>query len=143
MPKSLRDTSRLFRHHTAVSCRRIAKLDSKLYEVTDDEKIRLLNDAVRDINYALTHIEYSPGSESNLNLLNSLANAYFDLAEAEAARGAKPELIAEIRRLANDATRRAYEENPTNSFVVETYVKNLLQSARVLRRWRLSSALRH
>lgn len=129
MPRTLRDTSRLFRHHMAVSRRRIAKLDAKLYWVTDDERIKLLNDAVIDITFALTHIQYTPGSESNLNLLNSLANAYFDLAEAEAARGATPERIAEIRRLANDATRRAYDENPTNSFVIETYVKNLLQSA--------------
>lgn len=129
MPKPLRDTSRLFRHHTAVSSRRIAKLDARLYGVTDDERIKLLNDAVRDLNYALTHIEYTPGSESNLNLLNSLAHAYFDLAEAEAARGATPERIADIQRLANNATRRAYEESPTNSFVIETYVKNLLQSA--------------
>lgn len=63
-------------------------------------------------------------------MLNSLANAYFDLAEAESAVGAAPERIDEIRRLANDATRRAFEENPANSFVIETYVKNLLQLAR-------------
>ena len=129
MPRALRDTSRLFRHHLAVSRRRVAKLDAKFYRITEDERIKLLNDAVIDINYALTHIEYTPGSESNLNLLNSLAHAYIDLADVEAARGATPERIAEIRRLANDATRRAYEENPTNSFVIETYVRNLLQSA--------------
>jgi len=129
MPKPLRDTSRLFRHHTAISSRRIAKLDEKLYNVTQDEKISLLTEAINDINYALTHIAYVAGSEPNLNLFNSLANAYFDLAELETARGAKPELIAEIRQLANDATRHAFDENPTNSFVIETYVKNLLQSA--------------
>jgi hypothetical protein len=131
MPGSLRDTSRLFRHHTAISRRRIAKLDERFYEITLAERITLLNRAIDDINYALNFIDYSPGTESNLNLLNSLANAYFDLAEAESQLGADQTRINELRKLANEATRRAYGENPTNSFVIETYVKNLLSSARV------------
>ena len=130
MPGSLRDTSRVFRHHTAISRRRVAKLDERFYGVTNSERISLLKEAIEDINYALMHIAYTPGSEPNLNLYNSLANAYFDLAEAESVAGAAPERIAELRRLANDATRMAYEESPTNSFVIETYVKNLLHSAR-------------
>ena len=76
-------------------------------------------------------IDYTPGSESNLNLLNSLANAYFDLAKTESERGAPSERILELRRSANDATRKAYGENPTSPFVIETYVKNLLQSMEV------------
>lgn len=129
MPRSLRDTSRVVRHHTAISRRRIAKLDENLYGVTSKDKLALLNDAIEDISYALTFIEYTPGSESNLNLYNSLANAYLDLAEAESLSGAPRERIAELRRLADDATRRAYSENPTNSFVIETYVKNLLEDS--------------
>lgn len=130
MPRSLRDTSRLFRHHTAISRRRISKLDEEFYGVTQDERIRLLDRAIEDINYALNFIDYTSGSESNLNLLNSLANAYFDLADAESIRGTSRERIRELQRLANEATRRAYAENPTNSFVIETYVKNLLQTAK-------------
>lgn len=130
MRRSLRDTSRIFRHHTAISRRRITKLDENLYGVKDEDKVTLLNDAIEDINYALNFIEYTPGSESNLNLFNSLAKAYLDLAKAESATGAPREKITELRRLANDATRKAYEENPTNSFVIETYVENLLESAR-------------
>jgi hypothetical protein len=126
MPRALRDTSRLFRHHVAISRRRIAKLDERLYNITQEEKHELLLASVEDLNYALLHIEFTPGSESNLNLLNSLAHAYFDLADVEASLGAPRERILEIRRLANDATRRAYDESPTNSFVIETYVKNLL-----------------
>lgn len=131
MPRPLRDTSRLFRHHTAISRRRIAKLDEAAYGVTPDERISLLSRAIEDINYALNSIDYTPGSESNLNLLNSLANAYFDLADAESVSGASRGRIEELRALANDATRRAYAENPTNSFVIETYVKNLLQTAKI------------
>jgi hypothetical protein len=130
MPGSLRDTSRLFRHHTAVSRRRIAKLDELTYGVTNDERIVLLKRAIADINYALNFIDYTRGSESNLNLLNSLANAYFDLAEVELNEGASPSRILELRTLGNEATRRAYAENPTNSFVIETFVKNLLHTAR-------------
>ncbi len=127
MPRSLRDTSRVFRHHTAVSRRRIAKLDEQFYGVGNEVKINLLSKAIEDIKYALNSIDYVAGSESNLNLYNSLANAYFDLADVESAMGASNEKVVDLRRLANDATRKAYEENPTNSFVIETYVKNLLR----------------
>ena len=130
MPRSLIDTSRIFRHHTAISRRRIAKLDDRFYGVTSSDKLSLLKRAVDDINYAIRFIDYSPGSESNLNLFNSLANAYFDLAKVEERSGSSRERLAELRRLASEATRRAFEESPTNSFVIETYVKNLLQEAR-------------
>ena len=131
MPRPLRDASRVFRHHTAISRRRIAKLDATYYGVTDEAKLDLLNRAIEDIKYALTFIDYEPGSESNLNLYNSLANAYFDLADLEMERGAPRERILELRGLASESTRNAYDESPTNSFVIETYVKNLLQSARI------------
>lgn len=130
MPRPLHDGSRVFRHHAAVSRRRIGKLNATYYGVTTEDKLALLSGAIDDINYALTYIDYAPGSESNLNLYNSLANAYFDLADVEMEVGAPRERIGELRRLANEATRKAYEESPTNSFVIETYVKNLLQSAR-------------
>ena len=128
MPRPLRDTSRVFRHHTAISRRRIAKLDERFYGITTGDKGDLLNKAIEDINYALAYVDYTPGSESNLNLLNSLANAYLDLAEFESLRGAERTRVLELRQLANDATRKAYAESPTNSFVIETYVKNLLES---------------
>ncbi|MDQ3776811.1 MAG: hypothetical protein M3461_21905 [Pseudomonadota bacterium] len=130
MPRSLRDTSRVFRHHTAISRRRVARLDEQFYGVKNDDKVALLNVAIEDINYALSFIEYTAGSESNLNLFNSLANAYLDLAQVESERGAPDERIIKLRRLANDATRKAYEESPTSAFVIETYVKNLLANAR-------------
>ncbi len=129
MPRSLRDTSRVVRHHSAISRRRIAKLDETFYGVTQEDKFALLTGAIEDITYALTFIDYAPGSESNLNLFNSLANAYLDLAEVESVAEAPRARIIELRRLADDATRKAYAENPTSSFVVETYVKNLLEDS--------------
>jgi hypothetical protein len=130
MPRSLRDTSRLFRHHCAVSRRRVAKLEEMSYNVSLSDRLALLNRAIEDIKYALEFIEYTPGSESNLNLYNSLANAYLDLAEAEGIKGSSRERLVELRTMANEATRKAYAESPTNSFVIETYVKNLLQEAK-------------
>ena len=129
MPPSLIDTSRVFRHHTAISRRRIAKLDALFYGVTASDRLSLLKRAVDDINYAIYFIDYSPGSEPNLNLFNSLANAYFDLAKVEALAGASLDGLSELRRLAAEATRKAFEEDPTSPFVIEIYVKNLLQTA--------------
>ncbi|MDG9668388.1 hypothetical protein ONV78_11640 [Hahella sp. CR1] len=129
MPQSLRDASRVFRHHVAVSRRRIAKLNGNVYEVSQEEKVKLLERAVEDINYALDCIEYKPGSEPDVNLLNSLANAYFDLAKLEYDGKGSKEKIVELRGLANEATRKAYEASPTSPFVVETYVKSLLAEA--------------
>lgn len=130
MPAPLRDTSRLFRHHTAISRRRVAKLDENLYGVTLSDKNELLLAAIRDLTYALAQIPHVPGSESNLNLLNSLARAYFDLADLADQTGKGPDAVQKLHACANDATKRAYQENPTNPFVIETYVRNLLRSAR-------------
>ena len=129
MPRSLIDTSRVFRHHLAVSRRRIAKLDEEFYRVTTEDRFALLTRAIEDINYALNSIDYTPGSESNLNLYNSLSNAYSDFADVESGRGEPRERINELRQLASEAIRRAYEENPDSSFVIETYVKNKLGNA--------------
>jgi len=132
MARPLRDGSRVFRHHTAISRRRIAKLNEAIYGVTIDDKVALLNKAIEDIRYALQSIDYAPGSEPNLNLYNSLAHAYHDLADLEEARGSAPEAVSELRDLAKEVTRRAYEESPTNSFVIETYVRDLLANARTI-----------
>ena len=127
MSPFLINSSRLFRHHVAISRRRITKLDSRVYGVTTDDTVELLRKAIEDINYALDYIDYTPGSDTDANLLNSVAKAYIDLAKAEVARSSSTDLVAELRRLANDATRRAFDLNPTNSFVIETYISNLLQ----------------
>jgi len=130
MPRPLRDTSRVFRHHVAISRRRIATLDERIYGVNDEDRLTLLSAAVADLLYALNSIDYVQGSESDLNLYNSLARAYQDLESIESAQGAPKARLMELRTLANDATRRAYDESPNNSFTIETFVKNLLLSVR-------------
>ena len=130
MPISLRDNSRTFRHHLAVSRRRIAMLDPRTYDISNQDRLQIIRAAVADVSYALNDIPYTPGSDSDLNLLNSLARAYQDLEQIEGLLGASKDRLRELRMLANQATRRAYDESPANSFTIETYVKNLLVSAR-------------
>ncbi|MEW6654869.1 MAG: hypothetical protein AB1394_15555, partial [Bacteroidota bacterium] len=130
MAPSLKRNSRVFLHHTAISRRRVAILDEVVYEVTDKDREEVLNQAIEDINFALYSIPYTPGSESNLNLYNSLARAYFDLAQVVGKDPTRMEMAQKLRRLGNEATHRAFEENPTNSYVLETYVKNLLINAK-------------
>lgn len=129
MPRLLRDTSRVFRHHTAISRRRIAALDNPLYEVSQQDRIELLERAIEDISYALKSIERLPGDEPDLYLYNSLANAYLNLADVFAEQG-QVQRVGHLRQLANEATRTAYNDNPTNPWVVETHIKNLLSIAR-------------
>ena len=130
MPSVVRDGSRLFRHHTAISRRRIAVLEGPSYNVSGSEQLCLLERAVMDIEYAIRSIDRIPGDEPDLNLFNSLANAYLNLAEVKAGFAAPQEEIRRLRDKANDATHKAYRENPTSPFVVETHIKNLLGIAR-------------
>ncbi|MBZ9719789.1 hypothetical protein LB519_18245 [Mesorhizobium sp. AD1-1] len=129
MPQALRNQSRVFRHHTAISRRRIAWLDEAAYGVSGSDRVSLLERAAEDIRYALQSIERTPRSEPDVNLYNSLANAYFDLVRVRAKQGAPSEELAELRKLASDATRHAYEESPSNPYVIETHVKSLIASA--------------
>ena len=130
MPTMVRDGSRLFRHHTAISRRRIAMLEGPSYNVSLDEQICLLERAIDDIEFSIYSIERGPGDEPDLNLFNSLANAYLNLADAKARIPVAREEILRLRASANEATHRAYTENPTSPFVVETHIKNLLGIAR-------------
>jgi hypothetical protein len=130
MPKLLRDGSRVFRHHTAISRRRIAAFENPLYQVTVGDRIALLERAIADIQYAIASIERTAGDEPDINLNNSLANAYLNLADVIGTTEANRPRAAELRQLANEATRRAYSDNPTNPWVVETHIKNLLSVAK-------------
>lgn len=130
MPKLLQDTSRVFRHHTAISRRRISALDERIFGVTFEDRVQLLERAVEDIRYALTSIDRAPGDEPDLNLYNSLANAYLNLADVIASTQDARKRVTELRQLASEATHRAYSDNPTNPWVVETHIKNLLSIAR-------------
>ncbi|MAA97813.1 MAG: hypothetical protein CMN87_15570 [Stappia sp.] len=127
MPEAFRMTSRTFLHHGSISRRRIAK-DDVMFPITDDERADLLRRATGDIEAALA-LEYDPGGEPDLNLYNSLAHAYHDLAEVEARRGMPAEQVVALRAKANRATQNAYRLNPDNSYVLEVYARDRLIGA--------------
>lgn len=129
MPVAVRKGSRVFLHHTAISRRRISYLDEAVFGVTGADKVELLTRAAADLEYALDSVSKGSGDEPDVNLYNSLANAYFDLAKVKAAQGAAADELTELRRLASDATRHAYDQSPSSPYVIETHVKSLIASA--------------
>lgn len=128
MPDTFRKTNRVLLHHSSISRRRIAN-DIDRFPISNCERAQLLERAIQDINMALS-IPAENSNEPDLNLLNSLARAYYDLAEVQIALGATPEAVRQSQRNAADATARAFRLNPDNSYVTETFAKNLLVEGR-------------
>ena len=138
VPAGVREVSRTFNHHIAISLRRVAK--QKEFEVTLEERSDLLYQAVKYLEFALNDLDYSPDEETNLNLLNSLALAYQDLADVEREKGTDSKLIASLRTKATQATLSALQEDPGNSYVLETSAKNLIQNGELHPEQAISSA---
>lgn len=131
MPRAFRTTSRAFLHHTAISRRRVTR-DTETFEMLKEERVALLERAVGDVEMALG-IEQRDGGETDINLLNSLGHAYHDLADTWAGCGAPVDKVAQLRKKAQDATKRAYRLNPASSYVIESYARDLLVGARANR----------
>lgn len=129
IPVGVRKTSRLFNHHVAVSLRRVAK--QREFDVEVAERKTLLERAASYLEYALSELDDSGADESKLNLYNSLALAYQDLADVESELGATAPVIEVLRGKASDATRKALEQDPFNSYVLETTAKNLIQDGEI------------
>lgn len=125
VPLSVRNTSRTFNHHVAISRRRV--MQSEIFQATDEERKSLLIKAEEGVLFALTRIAASPDDESDLNLYNSLALVYQDLATLERSTSGDKAKIVEYLLKSDDATRRALRENSTNSYVLETAAKNMLR----------------
>lgn len=125
IPPGVRQTSRAFNHHVAVSLRRVAK--QKEFGVSAEECRSILNSAVQHLEYALLELDEADADESKLNLFNSLALAYQDLADVEMELQSSNAVIERLRQKASDATRKALEQDPYNPYVLETTAKNLIQ----------------
>lgn len=138
MPAGIRQTSRAFNHHIAVSMRRVAK--QREFDVSVNECASLLREAVASLEYALNELSDGEADESRLNLFNSLALAYQDLADVEKELGSDPRLIDQLREKATNATRQALEEDPTNPYVLETTAKNLIQQGELYPKDAIGSA---
>lgn len=128
-PDSVQHNSRTFIHHVAISRRRIAKNDQ--FQASVEESRAQLRQAIKQIKFALEDIEETNDDESNLNLYNSLALAYQDLASLELKINGVSDLVRSLLAKASEATRNALKENSTNSYVLETAAKTLLQQGKV------------
>lgn len=124
VPQAVRLGSRTFNHHLAISRRRITQGD--LFQLDNSEKKVLLQKAAKEVDFALDQIEPSLDEEPNLNLLNTLALIYQDLAELERKAGDAVEL-ARLLAKSDEITGRALKENPNSPYVLETAAKNLLR----------------
>ena len=138
MPRRLRETSRTFLHHTAISRRRVSTGD--LFDLSDEERASQLIQAIKEIEYALAAIVRSEDDESDLNLYNSLALAYQNLAEVQARRGVEVTEVARLRTLAHETTEKAIGLDPSNSYVLETAARNMLQQGGFEEETRVHSA---
>lgn len=130
VPETVRLTSRAFNHHVAISRRRVTQ--GELFAVSEDEKKELLRRAVQELEFALNQIDASREDESNLNILNTLALVYQDLAEIERLTGASQAEVSRLLASSDEVTNRALKENPNSSYVLETAAKNLLRQTSVV-----------
>ncbi|AZD30740.1 hypothetical protein [Pseudomonas chlororaphis] len=125
VPDTIKISSRAFRHHVAISRRRVTQED--LFDVEVQERIELLQKSVVDLEFALEHIEQTYGDEGDLALLNTLALVYQDLAEQSSVGGLSDEIIAGYLLKADEVTNNALKQNQNNRYVLETAAKNLLR----------------
>jgi hypothetical protein len=128
MPERVWLSSRAFNHHVAISRRRVAA-DQEYFPLSPAQQEEQLEAAAEHLQFALERIEETDDDDSNLNLLNSLARCYQDLAQLKIRTKAPVELVAEFRSKATDCIRQAKQFSATNSYVLETLAKDLIQSA--------------
>jgi hypothetical protein len=126
-PSAVARSSRAFNHHIAISRRRVARSDQ--FNKTPEEVGDQLKKAIKEIEYALYELSESADDESNLNLLNSLALAYQDIASFALETQMPAAVIAGFREKASQAIYAALKENPSNSYALETAAKDLIQRA--------------
>lgn len=128
-PDVVKHGSRTFIHHVAISRRRVAK--NEKFQASVDESRLQLRKAIDQIEFALEDLEETDDDESDLNLYNSLALAYQDLASLELKTNGVSDLVRSLLAKASEATGNALRENSTNSYVLETAAKTLLQQGGV------------
>jgi len=126
IPDGIRKTSRAYNHHVSISRRRVTKED--FFSLSVNEKRELLLKTAKDVQFSLDMIDPRPEDESNLNLLNTLALTYQDLAQIEKLDGHDEKLVMFYLDKSDDITERALKEAPNNRYVLETAAKNMLRN---------------
>ncbi len=127
MPEAVWNVSRTLNHHVAISRRRVAT-DDQLFQLTVAERREQLELAIEHLTYALSNLPAGPVEEPDVNLFNSLALAYQNLASLERSEGSDPELVKKLARLGTETARKAQNEDPSNNYVLETLARDLIQN---------------
>lgn len=132
MPDSIWDISRTFNHHVAISRRRVA-VDHQMFVPSADEQRTNLELAIEHLEYALTidRDKLDTEDEKDLNILNSLARAYQDLANVEIETGADLAKVKSLRDKATTYVRKAAQEDPNSPYVLETLAHDLVQRSKL------------
>lgn len=128
MPEVLWDTSRAFIHHVAISRRRVAVDDDLFSDRSEVERARLLEEAVGDLEYALS-LDKGDDDERDLNILNSLARACQDFAAYLRRAGGSDERVKVLEEREIECLQQAEQLNPTNSHVLETSARGYVLAA--------------
>lgn len=127
IPAQVRQSSRTLNHHLAISRRRVCQ--GEVFGASQDDQMGLLNKARDEVEFAIERISPSKDDESDLNLYNTLALVYQDLASLERRTTNRKNVVIELLSKSDDATKKALRENPSNSYVLETAARNLLRRA--------------
>jgi hypothetical protein len=130
MPPLFRDTSRTYKHHAAISRRRVCTI-REYFDLTAEKRRVLLEEAVRLLEDALNLPRAGPDDERDLDLYNSLSLAYQNLADVERELGSDEARLAALWKRATAAAQEAKQLNPRNSYVLETLVRNLILTAKL------------
>lgn len=128
MSEVLWDTSRAFIHHVAISRRRVAVDDDLFADKSESERARLLEEAVGDLEYALS-LDKGEDDERDLNILNSLARACQDFAAYLRRTGGDTARITALENREIECLQQAEQLNPTNSHVLETSARGYILAA--------------
>lgn len=128
MPPGFREQSRTYKHHAGITRRRICTI-TEFFDLTSIDRQNLLGQAVDLLEDALRLPPIGEDDESDLNIYNSLALAYHDLANVEKGLGADTTRLTFLWKKATDATLEAKKLDPRNSYVLETLARYLLLTA--------------
>lgn len=130
VPEAVWNVSRTLNHHVAISRRRVAT-DDQLFHLSTAERREQLELAIEHLTYAMNNLRGTDTEEPDVNLFNSLALAYQNLAALERSEGSSPELVRRLAHAGTDAARKAQDEDPSNSYVLETLARDLIQNAEI------------
>ena len=128
MPESIREGSRTYMHHAAITRRRICTMQEE-FDLPLNVRQLLLSEAIGLIEKAITLGTTPYETERDLNLYNSLSRLYQDLRDVEKGLNATPVRLKELTEKSSNATQQAARLDAGNDRVLETQARQNIASA--------------